>query len=405
MIKQVSPKIRVLRILNRPNVGGPSYNVAYLSKYLSDQYETKIVTGVIEEGEASSNYIFDALGLNMEVIPHMKRQISFINDIKSLLSMIKIINVFKPEIIHTHAAKAGAIGRFATLFSKHKPKFIFHTYHGNVFDGYFSPLKTKIILYIERYLAKLSTKIIAISDKQSIELIEKYNIAKASKTAIIPLGFDLEKFSKINLEAREHMRLQMGLSASDNVIVITGRLTEIKNHSFFLKVLAHCKFDLQLSFKAIIVGDGMLKSKLLEQANQLQLKYTTGDQFKNDTVLLFTSWRKDINLINAAADIAVLTSLNEGTPVSIIEAMASGKAVISSNVGGVEDLIKHKVSGFVSELDVETFSQYLAILLKDNQLCQTYGKTAQDAVLTKYHFKRLVSDIEQLYSNSYKKIV
>ena len=399
------PKIRVLRILNRPNVGGPSYNVAYLSKYLNDQYETKIVTGVIEEGEASSTYIFDALGLRMEIIPHMKRRISFINDIKSLLSMIKIINQFKPDIIHTHAAKAGAIGRFATLFSKHQPSFIFHTYHGNVFDGYFSPLKTKIILSVERYLAKLSTKIVAISARQCIELTEKFKIARASKTAIIPLGFDLEKFANINSVDREQMRQKMRLSASDKVIVITGRLTEIKNHGFFLEVLAHCKCDLQLSFKVIIVGDGMLKTKLIEQANQLQLESIIGDRFENDADILFTSWRKDIHLINAASDIAVLTSLNEGTPVSIIEAMASGKAVISSRVGGVEDVIEHDVNGFVSELDVQKFGQYLATLIKNDQQCQSFGKAAKDAVLTKYHYKRLVTDIEQLYSDSYKKNV
>ena len=183
---------KVLRILNRINVGGPVLNVAYLSKFLQPAFETRILVGNIEQGEGDGSYVLEGMGLSFERVPNMNRSLHPIRDLKALLYIIKAINEFQPDIVHTHAAKAGALGRFACLFTKKKPAVILHTYHGNVFDGYFSPLKTKIFLFIERSLAKISNGIVSISNLQKQELVHKYTIADDHKINVIPLGFELD---------------------------------------------------------------------------------------------------------------------------------------------------------------------------------------------------------------------
>lgn len=397
MNKSEATKVKVLRILNRANVGGPTYNVAYLSKFLPDLYETKILAGTIDKDEASSAYIFESLGLSIEKIDTMRREINISNDFKSLLKIINIINEYQPDIIHTHAAKAGALGRLAALFSRHKPTLVLHTYHGNVFDGYFTKVKAAIILWVEQFLAFFTDAIIAISEKQAIELNEKYKIAKSDKIYTVPLGFDLEKFIHSTNLYRDSGRFEMGISSFEIVIVITGRITEIKNHHFFIDVIAKCKFDFNLKFKTIIVGDGNLKKEIMCHADKLGLSYEEGAKFNSNSDILFTSWRKDIDKINGLSDIAVLTSINEGTPVSLIEAMAAGKAVLSSKVGGVEDVIAHRLNGVLCELEVNSFSKELANLIENKELRIQYGQNASKSVLSKYHYSRLVTDIDNLY--------
>ena len=188
-------KIRVLRILNRFNVGGPIYNATYLTKYLNKKkYETLLIGGIWEDHEESGVYILKNENINYRVILSMKRKISFFNDFKSIIIIMKIINDFKPHIIHTHASKAGLLGRVSSIISLHK-SFLVHTYHGNVFDGYFNKWFKKIIISTERILAKKTNKIISISNKQKNDLVNKYKISNDKKVQIIPLGFKLNSFS------------------------------------------------------------------------------------------------------------------------------------------------------------------------------------------------------------------
>ena len=189
---------KILRILNHLNVGGPTYNVANLSKYLSNQYQTEVLAGYKEPDEASSEYLLQDLDIPYQIVPNMQRAISPVNDYKAYQFIKEKINNYQPTIVHTHAAKAGALGRMAAQFAKHKPKAIVHTYHGNVFDGYFSPAKTKIILGIERWLATKSDAIVSISETQKKDLVDLYKIAPAEKIHVIPLGFDLSKFTQNN---------------------------------------------------------------------------------------------------------------------------------------------------------------------------------------------------------------
>ena len=351
-------KIKILRILNRFNVGGPVYNATYLTKYLnSDLYETLLIGGKPEKHEQSADYILNDLEVPFNELKYMRRAISPLFDLISLIQIVIIIYKYKPNIIHTHAAKSGLLGRLASLFYYKRVKVI-HTYHGNVFEGYFSNFKNRILLFIERFLAKKSTKIIAISKLQSHDLIYKYKICEKEKIEIVPLGFDLDRFTENTNFKREKLRKEFNVNNSIILITIIGRVVPIKNHQLFIDVINYCKNKSTRKIKAIIVGDGSETEKIIDYAIKNKLSYSYKDVNKECDVL-FTSWRSDIDSILAASDIACLTSLNEGTPVSIIESMASGTASISTNVGGVSDIIEDNISGIVSSKELDDYGENL----------------------------------------------
>lgn len=394
--------IKVLRIINRLNVGGPTYNVACLTKYISSEFETKVISGHKEPYEASSEYILNDLGIEPKYIQHMYRPINFIKDFKAYFEIRKIIKEYKPDIVHTHAAKAGMLGRIAAHHEQ--VPVIIHTFHGNVFDGYFGKIKSSIIKVIERYLSSVSTRIIAISSQQKKDLVHKYKIANDDKVEVIPLGFDLEKFSIDQPAKREQFRKQLNLQEHDIAIGIIGRLTSIKNHDLFFEAFSIAKKKYQSNLKAIIVGDGELREALLEKCTSLNLKACYGVASpSHDTDVIFTSWRKDIDIVNAGLDIVCLTSFNEGTPVCLIEALASGKPVISTKVGGVEDIIDDGVNGFLCEIDLNDFSQKLLTLLTNAEIREQFSRNSNKNVVQQFGYNRLVNDVETLYHKSLKK--
>lgn len=391
---------KILRILNRLNVGGPTYNVAYLSKYLDDSYETQVLAGHKDLHEGSSAYVLNDLGVAFDYVPDMFRQLNPANDFRAYRFIQGVVNQYKPDIVHTHAAKAGALGRMAAYYSKNRPKAIIHTYHGNVFDGYFSPLKTRIFLLVERYLCKLSTAIIAISELQKQEMVEKYKLAPAEKIHVIRLGFDLQKFQDDRTVKRKQFRDFYRLSSNTVVVSIIGRLAPVKNHTLFIEVVKYLKKKYpSIKIKFFIVGDGKSRDSIISMIQNYGLSYCLpeDDNYKADIV--FTSWRKDIDVVNAGSDIIALTSLNEGTPVSIIEAMASGKAVISTDVGGIRDIISDGNSGIISDVDISTFAEDLYKLAADKLLRDHLAANGEVFALNNYSYRRLIKDIEQLYKN------
>ena len=329
----------------------------------------------------------------------MKRSVSPFLDFISLVQIIFIIYKYKPDIIHTHAAKSGLLGRFASFFYFRKVRVV-HTYHGNVFEGYFSPIINKIILLLERFLAKHSTKIVAISKLQFNDLVFKYKICENDKVEIIPLGFDLYRFTKDVELKREKTRVEFNIKDDNILITIIGRIVPIKNHNFFLDVIKYCKERSKINIKALVVGDGNQTEDILKYTKKINLTYS----YKNpnlDCDVIFTSWRSDIDNILAASDVVCLTSLNEGTPVSIIEAMASKTAAISTNVGGVSDIIENNISGIVSLNNIKDFGTDLLKLINDEEFRKRLGENAQAKSLEDFNFNKLVSNIESLY----KKII
>ena len=394
----VKNKIKVLRILNRFNVGGPIFNVTYLTKHINpDMYQTMLIGGQCEKHEQSAHFILDKEDVKFKELKYMRRAISPFFDLISLFQIILIIYKFKPNIIHTHAAKAGLLGRVASLFYFRKTTVV-HTYHGNVFEGYFSNFKNYIILKIERLLAITTTKIVAISNTQKIDLVNKYKICQSNKIKVIPLGFDLTRFTTEMDLKRQETRKAFKLTKKIILITIIGRVVPVKNHKLFIDVINYCKNKSRYDIRALVVGDGSLTIECIDYANSLGLK-SSYKEVNDNADILFTSWRSDIDRILAASDIVCLTSLNEGTPVSIIEAMASKTASISTDVGGVSDIINHRISGIVSESEVKVYAENLLELIENNELRDSISKNGQKKSLNNFHYNILVNNIESLYKS------
>lgn len=388
---------KVLRIINRLNVGGPTYNVAYLSKYIDSKYQTEVLAGFKEPDEANSEYVLQELGVSFKYVPGMHRAISFKNDWRAYQFIKNEIAAYQPDLVHTHAAKAGALGRLAASNARKRPKII-HTYHGNVFDGYFSPLKSKIILNIEQYLCRKSDAIIAISETQKKDLVEKYHIAPAEKIHVVRLGFNLSKFTENMESKRAAFRKEFNIDDDTIAISIVGRLAPVKNHALFIDAIADL-FAKQpdAKVKAFVVGDGELFLPIVEQVKTKGLSYSTPVEENENAQVVFTSWRKDIDAINAGSDIIALSSVNEGTPVSIIEALASGKAVICTDVGGIRDIMEDGVTGIITSQNRQDFSDKLIGLVNDTVLRNAIADKGREATLRNYSYTRLVNDVEQLY--------
>jgi len=388
---------RILRILNRLAVGGPLLNASYLTKYMAPEFETMLVVGEKESHEKDASFVTDALGIQPVFIPEMGRSIDPRKDYVAYKKMKRLIADFKPDIVHSHAAKPGAIGRMAAK-AMNVPVIV-HTYHGHVFHSYFHPLKTKLFINIERKLGRKTDAIVAISQQQKKELTLDFNIAAENKFRVIPLGLDLDKFQANREEKRQAFRSSFGINDDEVVLTTTGRLVPIKNQVLFLEGIKHLLQNSQQKIKAFIVGDGETRQQLEEKARQLGIGFSTEKNTAHNQPLVFTSWRSDIDHINAGSDIIVLTSFNEGTPVSLIEAQAAGKPVVSTRVGGIGDVVKENETGLLSDInDTITFCNNLLRMTEDKELRCKFGQAGEQYVTTRYSYRRLVTDMAALYN-------
>lgn len=385
---------RILRIINRFNLGGPTYNAAYLTKYLPDNYETLLLGGMKDSSEDSSQFIVENLGIQPMVISEMKRAINPYQDYAAYKKIKDVIRDFKPDIVHTHASKPGALGRWAA--HKMDVPVIIHTFHGHVFHSYFNSAKTDFYKKLERKLATVSTRIIAISDKQKYEIATEHNICPPEKVEVIPLGFDLQRFQDNIQEKRAVFREEFKLADSDIAIAIVGRLVPIKNHALFLNALKWTLERTTKRVKAFIVGDGESRSVIEDQCSALNLTFSSDSE--DDVDVYFTSWVKNVDFVNAGVDIVALTSKNEGTPVSLIEAQASNKAIVSTNVGGIENVVLPGETALLSDIDdVENFQINLLEMINNDKRRLEFGEKGWEFVKNKFHYERLVKDITKLY--------
>lgn len=378
----------MLRIINRFNIGGPTYNATFLTRFLSDEFETLLAGGLPEEGEADSLHILEEYGVKPLLIEELKRTPNFSSDRIAYKKIKEIIKEFKPDIVHTHAAKAGALGRKAAK-SCNVPVIV-HTFHGHVFHSYFGTLKTRLFKMIERNLAKKSSQIIAISNLQKQELVEDHKICKASKITVVPLGFDLQKFQDNKAEARIRTREKYAIEKDEIAIAIIGRLAPIKDHAFFLDVLKDIEQQTTKKVRVFIVGDG----EEFESIKEKVLSFPNNDRFS----ITMTSWIKDIASFNPGMDIICLCSKNEGTPVSLIEAQASNVVIVSTDVGGVKDILLENETGFiVTKGAKEEYTQKLLQLIEEDDLRKTMGNKGWEHVKVKFHYSTLVANVEGLY--------
>lgn len=390
---------KVLRIINRFNLGGPTFNAALLTKYMAPEFETLLVGGKEQESEKSSQHILDQLDIDAHLVDEMQRDIGFKNDREAYKEIKKIIKDFKPDIIHTHASKAGAIGRSAGI-AYGKAKMV-HTFHGHVFHSYFGNLKTNLYKNIERALALKTDKIVAISSRQKIELSKKYRICPEDKIEIIPLGFDLQKFNCNRESKRASFRKKYNVEDDEIAIGIIGRLVPIKNHRLFLESIKELKENSSKRIRAFIVGDGEERENLKQYSSDLGLDFLNGE-FKDGmrATVHFTSWIEEVDWVNAGLDIVALSSFNEGTPVSLIEAQASGTPIVSTNVGGVCNIVKSNETALLVQKNKNNdFYNKLCSLVENDSLREQMGKKGWEFVHEQFHYNRLVKDMSQLYNS------
>jgi glycosyltransferase involved in cell wall biosynthesis len=402
-------RVRVVRIIDRLNIGGPAKHVVWLTSRLNHrQFETALVTGTVIPGEGDMSYFARGAGITPILMKEMSRELR-LRDIVVMAKLVRKLWTLKPNIVHTHKSKAGAVGRVAAIIYKWltpsalclRPRKcqILHTYHGHIFHSYYGPAKTRLFLSIERALARITDQIITISQQQQREILEQFKVGRSDQFQVIPLGIDLDETPRPD----GHLRGQLGATPDEVVIGTVGRLCEVKNHAMLLEVASRVlatNDSAPLPVRFVVVGDGHLRNRLESRVRELSIR---------DKVV-FTGFRADVLSLYSGFDFVVLTSLNEGTPLSLIEAMGCGRAVAATEVGGVVDIMGERRNfqdGFciwdhgvtVPSRDVEAFARALVFLAQKPELRRQMGDRARTFVRSRLSVERLIRDIETLYRN------
>ncbi len=380
-------RVKIVRIIARLNIGGPALHVVNLNKGLSsDRFESLLVTGSPNPGEGSMLDYAQENGVRPLIIPEMVGEASLRpRDIKALFKLYRILRMERPQIVHTHTAKAGFLGRVAARLAG--VPVIVHTYHGHVLHGYYGPLKNWLLRRMERVLARITNQLVAVSPLVRKDLLA-YRVAPPEKIRVIPLGFDLEPFLQCR-SLKGEFRTELGLGTGVRLIAILGRIFPIKNHRLFLESATQVAKQ-ESNARFVIVGDGILRSEMERYAADLGIHQRT----------IFTGWRHDLPRIYADLDLLVVSSDNEGTPVSAIEAMASGCPVVATQVGGLPDVIENGKTGYlVPAQQPQALAAAMLDLIQNSETAEQMSRAAQLSVKEKFSINRLISDTENLYQD------
>jgi len=369
--------IRVMRIIARMNVGGPAVQVSGLMRGLSTtEFEHRLYTGFCEADE--TDFLdFMANDVNAVRIKGFGRRVSIVGDFKAFISLVTEIRKFKPHVIHTHTAKAGFLGRFASIIS-FQSSIRVHTFHGHLLNGYFGSLKRLLLVIVERTLAVFTDELLAVGDKVRHDLLQA-EIGSEEKFSLMPPGLTIGPLP-LKIESQAFL----GLNNQRLQCAFIGRVTQIKRPDRFLDVVSEIKKrNINLDF--FIAGDGQLLEACRKtiMAEALPVKVL--------------GWQSNIEQVLSAADIVVLTSDNEGTPLSLIQAGMAGLPVVTTNVGSVPEVVLDNVTGLITSLDVQEIADALEKLVSDKALRAQLGIAAQEFTLANFGVQRLVQDHEVLY--------
>ncbi len=380
--------VHILRVIARLNMGGPALHVAYLSAGLASRgYETTLVAGTLARGEGSMAFVAEELGVEIVTIDELHREISPLRDAVAVVRLARLMRRERPQILHTHTAKAGAIGRVASLLARDsRPPIVLHTFHGHVLRGYFDPVRTALFRLLERWLAHHSTALVAVSPQVRDDLVS-LGVAPREAFAVVRLGIPLEKRVATEPDARERTRTLLGIAPDRFVVGWIGRMTGVKRTEDVLASLARLR-ELGVDACLCMIGDGPDREDVERRAKALGIVRHC----------FFLGYQDDVGPFYAALDAFVLPSGNEGTPVSAIEALAAGRPVVASRVGGVPDVVRDGIDGFLVEPgDVDGLAGALARLADDPELRERMGSGARERVLSRYAVDRLVDDMDLLY--------
>ena len=381
-------RVKVLRVIARLNMGGPALHVAYLTEGLRKRgYDTTLVAGSLARGEDSMAFVADARGVEIVRIDELGREISPLRDLMATIRLARLIRKERPQILHTHTAKAGTVGRVAALLAgSRRPPIVVHTFHGHVLRGYFGPVRSLFFRLLERWLAAGTTALIAVSPQVRDDLVA-LGVAPRERFVVIRLGIELDERVAPEQNGRGESRRYLGIPGDRFAVGWIGRMTAVKRTDDVLvafKRLRESGVDAMLC----MVGDGPDRLQLEQRAHELGVA--------RDTV--FLGYQEDVAPFYAAFDALVLPSGNEGTPVTVIEALAAERPVVATRVGGVPDVVRDGEDGFLVEAGAtDDLADRLERLARDPALRARMGKRGRERVLPRYAVDRLVDDVDELY--------
>jgi glycosyltransferase involved in cell wall biosynthesis len=369
--------IRVMRVIARMNVGGPAVQVSGLMRGLhATEFDHRLYTGFCARDEA--DYL-DTVATDVSAlrIDGFGRRVSLVADLKALFSLVKEIRSFKPHVIHTHTAKAGFLGRIASILSFY-PSIRVHTFHGHLLNGYFGSLKSLLVVVVEKFLAKFTDQLLAVGDKVRQDLLAA-GVGAPEKFSLMPPGLEIN-----DLPNKRAAQDSFSLYPQSLQVAFIGRVTRIKRPDRFLDVVREIK-KRGLGIEFFTAGDGELLNVCRERitAEELPVKVL--------------GWQSDIERVLAAADIVILTSDNEGTPLCLIQAGMAALPVVTTNVGSIPEVVMDGVTGILTRLDVMEIADALERLAGDFELRARMGSAAQEFTMANFGVDRLVHDHEELY--------
>jgi glycosyltransferase involved in cell wall biosynthesis len=378
--------MRVLRVIARMNIGGPAHHVSMLSGRLDpDRFRTLLVHGRVAPSEGSFEYLAEREGCAVEVVPGLGPEIRPLRDVWALIGLMGAMHRFRPHIVHTHTAMAGFLGRLAAVLSPGPRPIIVHTYHGHVLEGYFGRKKTAIYRLLERRLATVSDRLIGVS-RATVDDLVRLGVARPERFRMIPIGLDLERFRQPDPEGAAALRRECGAGEKEVLAAYVGRLVPIKRVDLVLRAVAEARRE-AVPLRLVVAGDGERRQELERLADQLGLR----------DAVTFLGYVSDSSRVAAAADIAILASDNEGTPVALIEAAAAGRPAVATAVGGVPEVVVPGAGLLAPRGDHTALADALVRLARDPSLRTTMGARGREHVLQQFSIERLLSDIEDLY--------
>jgi glycosyltransferase involved in cell wall biosynthesis len=381
-------RVRVLRVIARMNIGGPAHHVSLLSGRLDPaRYETLLLTGSVGVGEGSSEDLAQRYGATREIVPGLRPELSPLSDLRALVYLMRVIRRFQPDVIHTHTAKAGTLGRAAAILTPGRTPLVVHTYHGHVLTGYFGTRASWLYRQIERILATRSDCLVGVSDATVDDLV-MLGVAALEKFRTIAVGLELGPLLDVKESDGVQFREELGAGPDEMLATFVGRLVPIKRVDVLLNATAIARSH-GARLRLAIVGDGPLRGALEATASELGLGQAVS----------FLGFRRDLPSIVAGTDLAVLSSDNEGTPVALIEAAAGGRAAIATDVGGVPEIVTRATGILVPAGDVRGFADALLNIEGDREALARMGAAARAHVRERFACERLVHEIDELYQS------